>query len=118
MTATSSEASAAGETAWARLVPHVLLLRRRIDRLEAARCAPRDPDLGEQALAAEGDEVSEALERSLRDKLREAEDALQRISAGTYGICSSCGGPITDARLRALPTALRCTPCEAQLGHG
>lgn len=111
-----SEVSTAGEAAWARLVPHVLLLRRRIDRLEAARCAPRDPDLGEQALAAEGDEVTEALEGSLRDKLREAEDALQRISSGTYGICSSCGAPISEARLRALPTALRCTACQAQQG--
>lgn len=115
MTAQPSENTAAtGEVAWARLVPHVLQLRQRIDLLEAAKLAPRDPDLGEQAIAAEGDEVTEALERSLRDKLREAEDALQRISAGVYGICTACGEPIAEDRLRALPTALRCAGCEPQ----
>ena len=110
----SKPLSATGEVAWARLVPHVLQLRQRIDLLEAAKGEPRDPDLGEQALAAEGDEVAEALERSLRDKVREAEDALQRISSGVYGICTVCGEPIAEERLRALPTALRCAGCEPQ----
>ncbi len=111
---------ATGEMAWARLVPHILQLRRRLDRLEAARLAPRDPDLGEQALAAEGDEVDAAIEAALRDKLSEAEAALERIAAGRYGRCLDCGEPIAEARLRALPTARRCAACEARAGaaHG
>jgi len=101
-----------GEMAWARLVPRLLQLRQRIDRLEAAKRAPRDPDLGEQAIAAESDEVDEAIEAALHAKLHEAEDALHRIAAGSYGLCADCGAPIADERLRALPTALRCTACE------
>lgn len=106
--------SAAAQTAWARLVPHILQLRQRIESLEAAKRAPRDPDLGEQALAAEGEEVTDAIEGSLRDELRDAEAALTRISDGVYGICGACGVPIAEARLRALPTALRCTACETR----
>lgn len=119
MTAQPSETAAeTGEMAWARIVPRILQLRRRIDRIEAERRAPRDPDLGEQAIAAEGDEVTEAIETALRDKLREAEAALTRISSGAYGRCISCGEPIAEARLRALPTALHCTACESRLERG
>lgn len=101
-----------GEMAWARLVPRLLQLRQRLDAIEAAKRAPRDPDLGEQAIAEEGDEVAEAIAASLHAKLDEAEAALHRIAAGTYGRCADCGAPIAEARLRALPTALRCTACE------
>jgi DnaK suppressor protein len=40
--------------------------------------------------------------------------ALAAIGEGCYGICASCGSNISDARLRALPSALRCMPCEEQ----
>lgn len=106
--------SETGEMAWARLVPRLLQLRQRLDAIEAAKRAPRDPDLGEQALAAEQDEVTEAIAASLHAKLDEAEAALHRIAAGTYGRCADCGAPIAEVRLRALPTALRCTACEAR----
>lgn len=103
-----------GEMAWARLVPRLLQLRQRLDTLEAEKRAPRDADLGEQAIAAEQDEVTEAIAASLHAKLDEAEAALHRIAAGTYGRCADCGAPIAEARLRALPTALRCTACETR----
>jgi RNA polymerase-binding transcription factor DksA len=114
----SSDATpATRDTAWARLVPHLLQLRRRLDRIDAARRAPRDPDLGEQALAAEGDEVDAAIGAALRDELHEAEAALERIASGGYGRCLGCDEPIAEARLRALPTALRCAACEALAGR-
>ena len=37
--------------------------------------------------------------------------ALQRIADGTYGICSTCGGIIPIARLRALPATTLCVDC-------
>lgn len=38
--------------------------------------------------------------------------ALGRLEEGTYGDCVECLEPISEARLRALPFAVRCTPCE------
>ncbi|SDH30518.1 TraR/DksA family transcriptional regulator [Microbacterium pygmaeum] len=37
--------------------------------------------------------------------------ALERVAAGTYGICASCGRPIPPARLELLPGATLCVPC-------
>jgi RNA polymerase-binding transcription factor DksA len=39
----------------------------------------------------------------VRDLIQKIERALQRIDAGTYGICERCGNPIEKARLKALP---------------
>ena len=38
--------------------------------------------------------------------------ALERIEQGSYGICESCGQPITSARLTAVPYAARCLTCQ------
>lgn len=44
-------------------------------------------------------------------ELKEIEDALKRISAGTYGVCEMCDEAIAIGRLRAKPFAKFCTPC-------
>ena len=38
--------------------------------------------------------------------------AVRRIGEGNYGDCEDCGGDIHEARLRALPFAVRCRECE------
>jgi RNA polymerase-binding transcription factor DksA len=38
--------------------------------------------------------------------------ALDRITAGTYGYCSTCGKEIAVQRLLLVPGALRCMDCE------
>jgi DnaK suppressor protein len=40
------------------------------------------------------------------------EAALGRLDDGTYGVCVSCGSPLTDERLTASPTATRCAMCD------
>ncbi len=40
--------------------------------------------------------------------------ARQRLEAGEYGQCASCGEPIELRRLEALPTAMRCIRCQSQ----
>ncbi|MER2565639.1 MAG: TraR/DksA C4-type zinc finger protein [Myxococcaceae bacterium] len=50
---------------------------------------------------------SEALQIELRD----IEDALLRIDAGTWGRCLQCGGAIGRDRLRAVPDARFCVSC-------
>ncbi|HEX7126113.1 MAG TPA: TraR/DksA C4-type zinc finger protein [Thermodesulfobacteriota bacterium] len=46
-----------------------------------------------------------SLDERSRDELLAINAALQRIADGTYGLCKVCGGPIPEARLRAMPTA-------------
>jgi DnaK suppressor protein len=65
------------------------------------------------------DEASElekrlALENRLRESLKEVEHALQKYEAGTYGLCDSCGRPIEQARLEAIPQASLCLSCKTK----
>lgn len=41
-------------------------------------------------------------------ELAEVEAAIDRIRAGTYGICEVTGQPIAPERLRAIPWTRRC----------
>jgi DnaK suppressor protein len=46
------------------------------------------------------------------ETLTKINEALQRLEEGTYGNCFECGDEISEARLRALPFAVRCKDCE------
>jgi len=46
---------------------------------------------------------------------RSAQEALERIKAGTYGICGSCGQPVGMDRLEKEPSATRCVDCQAKM---
>ncbi len=39
-------------------------------------------------------------------------EALDRIAAGDYGHCLTCGEPIPARRLQAVPWARHCLPCQ------
>ena len=45
------------------------------------------------------------------DHLREVEDALDRVAAGSYGYCLGCARGIPLERLRALPATTRFVEC-------
>jgi RNA polymerase-binding transcription factor len=60
-----------------------------------------------QTIAYERSQLS-AVTTWLRDHLREVDAALERVRAGTYGICVVCDRPIDVARMEARPTALAC----------
>jgi len=69
-------------------------------------------DPGDQALSA----TMEILRNSLQDtELMEYNrilQALDKIKAGTYGICIDCGGDISEKRLKSYPNAARCIVCQ------
>jgi DnaK suppressor protein len=44
--------------------------------------------------------------------LQSIEHALRRLRTGGYGSCAECGADIPAARLRAMPFAVRCRPCQ------
>jgi DnaK suppressor protein len=50
------------------------------------------------------------MEREIRT-LAEVELSLRRLTTGEYGICGSCGQPIPEGRLRALPWTRLCVEC-------
>ena len=54
------------------------------------------------------------LEQTIKLHLDQVEHALKRIEAGTYGECESCGKPIPNARLDAMPEATLCIDCKAE----
>ncbi len=59
-------------------------------------------------------ERNRALVEHTRQLLTQVQEALGRIDAGTYGICSNCGRPIQPARLQALPYVTLCIDCQAK----
>jgi len=61
-------------------------------------------------VTAERGEV-DAVAGSLLETLQDIEDALRKFDDGTYGSCESCGNPIAEARLEAMPAARLCITC-------
>ncbi|MFB7789019.1 TraR/DksA family transcriptional regulator [Streptomyces sp. NPDC056086] len=53
-----------------------------------------------------------ALAANAREMLTQTERALQRLDAGTYGLCENCGDPIGKARMQAFPRATLCVACK------
>ena len=51
------------------------------------------------------------------DELRQIEESLKKIDAGTYGICDMCGVVIPLGRLKAKPFAKFCTECRTVYEH-
>jgi DnaK suppressor protein len=86
------------------------------DKLRAVRS---DADSCRDVLDdAEGSEVETqedigfALIQMKTETLDQIETALRRLEEGRYGDCFECGAEIAEARLRALPFAVRCRACE------
>ena len=94
-------------------------LVRRKDKIEAHIIRGDNPlpvELDEQLPEAEMAEVFEALDDNARGEIVAVRHALSRIDAGTYELCESCGDPIGEGRLAALPTASRCVSCASEQG--
>jgi len=57
---------------------------------------------------------AEALAAKLEEALAEVDNALEKIDAGTYGVCEECGKEIAPARLEAKPEARLCIDCASK----
>ncbi|QES50562.1 DNA-binding protein [Streptomyces venezuelae] len=53
-----------------------------------------------------------ALAANAREMLEQTQRALERLDAGTYGLCENCGRPIGKARMQAFPRATLCVECK------
>jgi RNA polymerase-binding transcription factor DksA len=90
-------------------------LRDRVRRVQSDLGRARGPlpfALPDAAIVMENDKVLCAIESTATLEIRHVDHALERIDAGTFGICEKCGGPIGDTRLEVVPFATACGCCE------
>ena len=69
-------------------------------------------DPGESSEVDIQEDIEFALIQMKAETLNKINEALARLDEGAYGNCFECGDEIADARLRALPFAVRCKDCE------
>ena len=96
------------------------LLLATLDELSGKRTAA---SLAPGASASQGDIIDQAnadaeadlhirLHQNDSYLLRGIEDALARISHDRFGVCETCGSPISKARLEAVPWTRLCRDCK------
>ncbi len=78
---------------------------------------PVEKDFAEQVSQRETEDVLGALEEDAKQVVMQIDNALLRIKAGEYGICTYCGEEIPAARLDAIPYAQYCVDCAEDLSH-
>ena len=89
--------------------------------LEEARLtessSDRSPDPGNAEASSMKLEYAKELsiEQNTLDLLSKANRALERVDAGTYGICETCGKAIPIERLEVLPYTTLCVECAARV---
>jgi len=93
-------------------------LQRQIAEIEARysgdeKTDQRDDEGEPETITYERERDISLLDNS-RDLLDQVDRALEKIQAGTYGVCANCGKSIEAARLKALPHASLCISCKRQ----
>lgn len=51
---------------------------------------------------------------NVSEEIKDIDDAVERIRDGTFGVCENCRGRIPEGRLRAIPWARFCIPCQTR----
>ncbi len=75
-------------------------------------------NIGEAASATLDREMDDSLEEASNQVLAAIDAALDRVEAGTYGTCVTCGKPIGEDRLEAIPYAAQCIECRSREERG
>ena len=95
------------------------LLKQKTSLLDEAEIALNElpgqtifPDLGDQASAETDRNFMLRLRGREQRLLKKIEEAIDRIDAGTFGICEDCGKEIGIKRLEARPVTSMCIECK------
>ena len=91
-------------------------VQRRISDRRTDRPSVRDAL--ERTDADLSDDVEFVLIQMKAETMSRIGTAISQLEAGDYGRCFECDVEIAETRLRALPFAVRCKPCEEQLEQG
>jgi len=84
--------------------------------LKAEREGNKDEGMDTYDLASEerDREINFILSDRERVKIKQIDDALDRLDQGTYGVCESCGLEIAEERLQAMPFTRLCRDCQQE----
>jgi DnaK suppressor protein len=72
-------------------------------------------DIYDQASSERDRELDLLLGDREREKLRNIDEALDRLTDGEYGVCEECEEDIPLGRLKVLPFARYCVRCKADI---
>ena len=70
------------------------------------------PDTGDASVAMLVTDIEHTMAERHVNELHAIDRALAQLHERTFGLCSDCEGEIGYARLKASPTATRCTACQ------
>jgi RNA polymerase-binding protein DksA len=96
----------------------ILTISSKVNKQIGLREAALDPDCAERATELENLDVLFAIDQESKIALRLITDAIRRIDAGTYGLCSVCGREIDARRLSAIPYIDTCISCAEEREAG
>jgi DnaK suppressor protein len=84
--------------------------------MRAEREGNKDEGMDTYDLASEerDREINFILSDRERVKIKQIDDALDRLDEGTYGVCESCGLEIAEERLQAMPFTRLCRDCQQE----
>lgn len=74
----------------------------------------RSADVSDRAQAAQSARLEDSLAAATNRERMAIRAAIMRFERGTYGLCTGCGVEIAPARLKALPWAALCIPCQQE----
>ncbi|TAG20663.1 MAG: TraR/DksA family transcriptional regulator [Rhodobacterales bacterium] len=95
----------------AMLEGRLIELGARLDVIDDELLSHHSADWEDLATERETDEVLEATAKAGLAEIPLIRAAIHRIADGSYGICASCGEPIPEGRLDALPWTPLCRSC-------
>src|SRR6516225_12044412 len=95
------------------------LLREINEDLKHGREGAKDDGMDTYDLASEerDREINFILSDRERIKIKQIDDALERLGDGSYGVCESCGLDIAEERLNAMPFTRLCRDCQQEQEH-
>jgi DnaK suppressor protein len=84
------------------------------EELRTEREGNKDEGMDTYDLASEerARELSSILSDRELNKIREIEDAIERLDEDAFGVCEGCGMDIAEARLEAMPFTRLCRDCQ------
>lgn len=83
-------------------------LRAQIEALGGEGALSYDENFADSGQVAAEQGETQAVLNQLREQLTETDRALAKFDDGRYGRCESCGQPIAEPRLEAMPATRYC----------
>ncbi|MGC1679445.1 MAG: TraR/DksA family transcriptional regulator [Candidatus Binataceae bacterium] len=108
----------------ARMREHLVDMKEKLhseieSELRAEREGNKDEGMDTYDLASEerDREINFILSDRERVKVKQIDDALERLDDNTYGVCESCGLEVAEERLNAMPFTRLCRDCQQDMEH-